>query len=371
MRASVSERSKLIRHSERSEESMKYKKTIFLTGATGILGSYLLKILLKNDCRVFVLGRPNKVYSARERVIYKLKFWDKLPSLKNLNVVDGDITLPFLGLKEDVFNRLSREVEVIYHSAAITNLNWKWADIKKINVLGAKNVFDFGLACSKFRLIKINHISTAYIYGSSKKRFNEGNFNVGQGFNTSYDKSKFEAEKVALNYRKKGLWIDISRPPIIIGRSTDGKITQFKNIYQLLHICKMEIFDTLPVKGLKAVVVPVDEVSKAIILLSDNSKLKNCVYHPFSDQKINISDVVKVGCGLLKAAAPKIIPLKDIDYSKITPAGRTILKNNILSMNFTGNLDSKMTQRLLKKLKFKFTRPDTGALQKILKFYNP
>lgn len=41
------------------------KSVILISGATGLVGSYLLKILLKNGHRVFTLAR-----SKREKVVY-------------------------------------------------------------------------------------------------------------------------------------------------------------------------------------------------------------------------------------------------------------------------------------------------------------
>jgi thioester reductase-like protein len=51
------------------------QKTIFLTGATGLLGSYLLKTFLKNDHKVYALARDKNGKPAKQRVVDILKFW--------------------------------------------------------------------------------------------------------------------------------------------------------------------------------------------------------------------------------------------------------------------------------------------------------
>ena len=48
---------------------MKKKKTIFLTGATGLLGSYLLKILIEKGHKVYALVRSKNNKSAEDRVL--------------------------------------------------------------------------------------------------------------------------------------------------------------------------------------------------------------------------------------------------------------------------------------------------------------
>jgi len=73
---------------------MDKQKTVFLTGATGLVGSYLLKILLQEGHKVYVLARGKGNKGARDRVIDILNFWDKnVLSRKsyNLAVLKGEI----------------------------------------------------------------------------------------------------------------------------------------------------------------------------------------------------------------------------------------------------------------------------------------
>ena len=60
------------------------KKTIFLTGATGLVGSYLLNILLQKGDKVYVLARSKDNKNSRDRVMDILKFWDRKILSKNL-----------------------------------------------------------------------------------------------------------------------------------------------------------------------------------------------------------------------------------------------------------------------------------------------
>ncbi|MFA6281795.1 MAG: SDR family oxidoreductase [Candidatus Omnitrophota bacterium] len=53
------------------------EKNIFLTGSTGLLGSYLLKIFLENGQKVYAPARSGKSENAYQRVIDLLKFWDE------------------------------------------------------------------------------------------------------------------------------------------------------------------------------------------------------------------------------------------------------------------------------------------------------
>jgi thioester reductase-like protein len=53
---------------------MPEKKTVFITGVTGLVGSYLLKTLLQNNHKVYALARNKENKGAKDRVVEVLKF---------------------------------------------------------------------------------------------------------------------------------------------------------------------------------------------------------------------------------------------------------------------------------------------------------
>ncbi len=213
------------------------KSNIFLTGATGLLGSYLLKILLQNGHRVYCLARSKDNKSAKDRVVDTLSFWDEETIAKykrNLKVFEGDIAKHNLGISDKEIFTLKEEVNEIFHCAAVTQFNWPLDKIRKVNVEGTRNVLELALKCKGLK--KVNYISTAYVCGDYKRVFKETDLDVGQKFNTTYEQSKFEAEKLVNEYRKERLWIDVFRPAIIVGESTIGKTFKFEHIDQLLRL---------------------------------------------------------------------------------------------------------------------------------------
>jgi thioester reductase-like protein len=80
-------------------------KRIFLTGATGFLGSHLAGRFLSDGHAVSVLARGSKTASARERVETVLQDLGEIP-LDHLAVFEGDISQPGLGFSEAALNRL-------------------------------------------------------------------------------------------------------------------------------------------------------------------------------------------------------------------------------------------------------------------------
>jgi len=264
---------------------MNSQRTIFLTGATGQVGSYLLKIFLENNHKVFCLARSSQSETAEQRLVKALGFWDSkiiAQSKDNLKVIQGDITQNNLGLGQELLSCLEKEADCLVHSAALTKVNISLEDIRMVNVKGAKNVLDLSMQLkNKGKLKKACHISTAYVCGDYKGRFTEADLDLGQSFNTTYEQSKFEAEKLVGEYRKKGVWVDIFRPSVVVGESFSGKVNEFRNIYHLLQICSLEIFDSWPFIDSKISLVTVDASSKAIYKIIEEAEAKNRVYNIF------------------------------------------------------------------------------------------
>jgi thioester reductase-like protein len=358
-----------------------HKKTVLLTGTTGLIGSYLLKVLLQNGCKVYAVSRSKDGKSARDRVIDVLKFWDKdvlFRKSRNLLVFEGDITKKNLGLNKQSINLLKDEIEEIFHCAALTQFNLPLKEIRKVNVEGTRNVLELALKCKKNgRLKKLNHISTAYVCGDYKGIFKEDDLDVEQKFNSTYEQSKFEAEKLVEKYRKKGLWIDIFRPPLVVGESVTGKTITFQqSVYQLLHIWNLEIFDCFPGEGYSVNIVFVDDLCKAIFKISLNNEIlrftQNDIlganYHTFNCSTVSFEDILDASSRFLGFQKPRLVTRDVFNKNKLTPAQKMLLQNNILLFNNNAKLDSRTTNRLLKQYGFEFSDFNRDSFLKLLEY---
>ena len=92
---------------------------------TGFIGKVLIHKLLMacpGICKIYLLIRPKRGQEPNERLksLLALPVFAAVPEekLAKLCVLEGDITLPKLGLSELDEHLLAREVSVIFHSAA-------------------------------------------------------------------------------------------------------------------------------------------------------------------------------------------------------------------------------------------------------------
>ncbi|KAK9507908.1 hypothetical protein O3M35_007670 [Rhynocoris fuscipes] len=157
-------------HSDNDHSEIKEyfsNKVIFLTGATGFLGSVILEKLLRCcPClqRVYVLIRKKKNKDAPTR----LKELLSIPLLKTLRedylekvrVVVGDVTIPGLGLNESDLNVLIEEVDIVFHVAASINFSASLDKAVLVNLEGTKNTL---LVAKQITNLKcFVYVSTAY-----------------------------------------------------------------------------------------------------------------------------------------------------------------------------------------------------------------
>lgn len=352
----------------------KKKTTIFLTGATGLLGSYLLKILLGHGYKVYALARGINNKSAEERVIDILRFWDEKALMKHFNsltIVEGDITRENLGLDRRLRSRLRNKIDEIFHCAALTKFTAPLKETRKNNVEGTRNVLELGLEWTKAgRLKKINHISTTFVCGTHKGKFKEGDLDVGQGFNNPYEQSKFEAEILVKDFIKKGLKIVIFRPSVILGEYRSGKTVDFKTFYECLYICSLELVKEIPLNT-KAVVnlLPVDCVAQAIYTLSTNG-IENGVYHITNPHNTSTVSVLTLASKFFQFRKPKLVTFRQYkQYESGLSAHLKKMGEIYLPYYNRGTLfNSDKTQAILRKLDFRYQTVNNNSLDRIFRF---
>ena len=174
----------------------------FVTGASGFIGSNLVRELLARGHRVKALLRPD----ADERGLQGLKF----------ERVTGDI------LDRKLLQREMEGCEWCFHVAASYSL-WmrNYASMYEINVEGTRNVLE---AAGKVGCRKIVYTSTVGCIGVPKEvdgkivPATESEKISDDQMSNDYKRSKFRAEGVAFDlFRKAGLPIIIVNPSAPIG----------------------------------------------------------------------------------------------------------------------------------------------------------
>ncbi|XP_074109607.1 putative fatty acyl-CoA reductase CG8306 [Cotesia typhae] len=146
-------------------------KNIFITGATGFLGSCLIEKLLRSTDinNIYVLIRPKKGKQINERLeeLTKNSVYDRLREekktdlFKKLIAVAGDVGEENLGLSTEDRFTLVEEVQVIFHSAATLDFEASLKSAVDINLLGTRRVVELSQEIRNLKALV--HVSSAFV----------------------------------------------------------------------------------------------------------------------------------------------------------------------------------------------------------------
>jgi thioester reductase-like protein len=279
---------------------------LLLTGATGLLGRYLLRDLLLADQPVAVVARRSATASARHRIDAVLRRWEASRSLPRPVVLEGDITRPDLGLDAAALDWLRENCSGVVHSAATLTFHESAAgEPWRTNVQGTQHVLD---VCRRTSLRKFFHVSTAYVCGLRSGRVCERDLDVGQQAGNDYERSKLQAEALvrAADFLERPT---ILRPSIIVGDSQNGFTSTYHGFYTPLKLgCELvrtpgrfpivSGFRLLAGLGLsgreRKNLVPVDWVSAVATHIISRAEHHGQTYHLTHPQPVTASVIERV-----------------------------------------------------------------------------
>ncbi|KAH8926506.1 large subunit of L-aminoadipate-semialdehyde dehydrogenase, partial [Atractiella rhizophila] len=128
------------------------KRVIFLTGATGFLGSFILKDLLQRDnvAKVICLVRAKDDATARSRLKENSEgrgVWNESwVEQGRLEVVAGNLETDRFGLDKRSYEQLSKDVDAIVHNGALVHWVYPYSKLRSANVLSTLAIIDFASA---------------------------------------------------------------------------------------------------------------------------------------------------------------------------------------------------------------------------------
>jgi nucleoside-diphosphate-sugar epimerase len=179
---------------------------IFVTGATGIVGSRLLHELLEKGESVRALHREN----SSMRNVYRY-IPASSPLYRNIEWVSGDIT------DQGRMEELLEGVDQLYHCASVVSFRKDdRARIRRSNIRGTESIVN---ACLHKGDVRMCHVSSTAALGRAQQGewISEGSTWRNSSYNSYYAISKFKAEREVWRGIAEGLEAVIINPSIIVG----------------------------------------------------------------------------------------------------------------------------------------------------------
>ncbi|MEG4822414.1 amino acid adenylation domain-containing protein, partial [Microcoleus sp. M2-A5] len=274
---------------------------IFLTGATGFLGAFLLRDLLQQtQAEIYCLVRSADAESAKKRIQSSLEsylIWDESSSDRIIPIA-GDLSQPLLGLSEEQFRVLASKIDVIYHNGAFVKFTYPYSVLKPANVLGTQEVLRLA---SQSKLKPVHLISTISVFSAMgeagiKVVREEDELTPGEGLKGAYTQTKWVAEKLVEVARDRGIPVTIYRPGRISGDSKTGACNPSDLLYRLIAGCVQ--LGCAPDDDKLMNVAPVDYVSGAIVHLSRQKELLGKTFHLVNPQSFQMSELLGWICSM-------------------------------------------------------------------------
>ncbi|KAK3938645.1 hypothetical protein QBC46DRAFT_161602 [Diplogelasinospora grovesii] len=205
--------------------------TVFLTGATGFLGSYILHELLEGGHRVVAHVRAKNAAAGVSRIETIAKaygLWSEGYRAR-LEAVTGDISRPNLGLSKDDYERVAAEADVVIHNGAQVNWMLPYSSLRAANVLSTVDCISLCTHTKPKRLAFVSSTSTLdtdyYVeLSQSGKSVLETDDLEGsrKGLATGYGQSKWASEFIVREAGRRGLVGAVIRPGYIMGDPQSG-----------------------------------------------------------------------------------------------------------------------------------------------------
>ena len=161
-------------------------KHVMLIGVTGFIGKVWLAntlLDLPDVKRIYLLIRRQKSNPAERRFEKMIedspvfdplfeRYGDGLPDFlrEKIEVVEGDVTLPGLGLTESIARSLQKNLDLIVNSSGLTDFNPDLRDALATNTDAAVNILEFVRSSDHAGLL---HLSTCYVAGEQDGRVGE------------------------------------------------------------------------------------------------------------------------------------------------------------------------------------------------------
>jgi nucleoside-diphosphate-sugar epimerase len=285
------------------------RRTVLLTGASGVVGRALLPRLRGFD--VVCLVHQSPVSGA------------------GVTTVHGDIAQPMAGLTGPAYAELAARVDAVIHCAAITDFNRADGSLEATNVAGTGHVAAFAAAANAV----LYHVSTAFVHTTA---------NGGPGRTAvGYASSKSAGEEVV---RSSGVPHVIFRPSVIIGDSATGEIAAFQGLHQVVAGIVAGIMPMIPFDASWPVdFVPADFVAESIGCVVESGVSEGEFWISAGDKALRLDESVALTVGVARDWG------MSIDMPRFVPPD---MFDRLIRPVFVDELPARIRRNVLRLLEF-------------------
>jgi len=255
-----------------------------ITGATGLLGSYIVRRALDAEYQVRVLVRDIEKASWLRAMGAELVVGDVRDA--------GSVIAAAAGC------------DVVFHAAALVGTGTAWQPFQEINVAGTEAVVRASAAAGA-RLV---HVSSTSVYGDRRYEMVPVHEDVTLPVlpaRDAYGRSKQEAERVVMRAHERGeVWATAIRPPILYGE----RDRQF--IPRIAPIIARGVFPLFGGGGTTLPMVHANSVAEGALCAARADGAAGRVYNLTTDFPVTVRELLRYAAdGLERRVFTPTIPV--------------------------------------------------------------
>jgi nucleoside-diphosphate-sugar epimerase len=244
------------------EENMK----VLVTGATGFVGQNLVKILHEEGHEIRCLVRGNSKVDPLKKIGVELAYGELLNKASLPSAVCG--------------------IDIVYHLAGEVYAK-SAKKFYEVNCIGTKNLLE---SCVQIELKKFIYLSSIAASGPSPSKDTPVNEESPCTPISDYGRSKYEAEKLVLQYYKiHKLPTIIIRAPIVYGPWDNPS----SRVYLFLHFIKKGLFRTVGDGNNLISMCYTDNLIHGILLAAKSKGLEGEIYYIADERPYTINEIAK------------------------------------------------------------------------------
>lgn len=251
----------------------------FLTGATGFIGGRLAaKLRERGDDVVALVRSPEKAQKLREA---------------GCELVQGDLS------DREKLAQSMGGCDGVFHVAAIYKVGLRPSqrdELMRANVEGTANALDAAIAAGVPRIL---YVSTGNVFGNTHGRVVDEGYrrDLGEGFMSAYDESKYRAHELALERIAQGAPVIIVQPGGVYG---PGDHSELGNAIEKTRKGQLPM---IPFADMRMSFVYVDDVAEGIIAAFEKGTIGES--YILAGERATMRDLVQTTARLAGRREPK------------------------------------------------------------------
>ena len=209
--------SELVEMKIHARKDAKFAEVLFVTGATGWLGAYVVHELLeKTSADIYCLVRAEDEIAGLQRISDNLMQYNlalNTDCLARIKPVPGDLAQRNLGMSEDRWIYMVNNVDAIYHIAASVSIASSYPEMRAANVGSVVELARMAIDGLAKPFYFCSSVAVLINYDGHEFSIHKDETGVAspEGLIVGYAQSKWVAETILLELSNRGLPVKIFR----------------------------------------------------------------------------------------------------------------------------------------------------------------